>query len=83
LPILTGQKSNVRDWVFCHYDPNWGNFTPKTFAFDERWKVYSSGEIYDIKTDPDEKKSLDPTTLKASDKNKVGVLREVIRNMYR
>jgi arylsulfatase A-like enzyme len=25
-PQLFGDNSISRDWIFCHYDPNWGNF---------------------------------------------------------
>jgi arylsulfatase A len=26
LSQLVGEKGNPRDWIFCHYDPRWGNF---------------------------------------------------------
>jgi len=82
LPILTGQKSQVREWIFCHYDPNWNNYIPKTFAFDERWKVYSTGEIFDFHNDPDENIPIVLSNLGQTDQKRVEKLQGVIRNMY-
>ncbi|GAA4432156.1 sulfatase-like hydrolase/transferase [Ravibacter arvi] len=81
-PLLLGERSKERKWVFCHYAPNWGNYQPKTFALDTRWKVYSTGEVFDLGADPDEKKPLSPEQLSRTDKKDVGRLRQVIKRMY-
>lgn len=81
-PLLFGDKSKEREWVFCHYEPNWGNYVPRTFALDARWKVYSTGEIFDLSKDRDEKMPLSAGKLKGSDRKEVGKLQQVIRKMY-
>lgn len=58
-PQLLGKKTKVRDWIFCHYDPNWGNFKPKTYVQDKIWKLYSNGEIFNLQEDPLEKSPVD------------------------
>ncbi|MEQ6117937.1 arylsulfatase, partial [Reichenbachiella sp. MALMAid0571] len=37
-PQLLGKEAKARDWVFCSYAPNWGNFTPKTYVQNTEWK---------------------------------------------
>jgi len=62
LPVLTGnpESGTGRTWIFCHYDPRWGNFEKRRFVHDIRWKVYDNGEIYDWEKDLEE---LHPLTL--------------------
>ncbi|MDN5202148.1 sulfatase-like hydrolase/transferase [Fulvivirgaceae bacterium BMA10] len=58
-PQLIGDSSaETRDWVFCHYDPRWGKFKSKRYVQNTRWKLYESGEFYDVIADPMEEKSL-------------------------
>ena len=62
-PQLKGEEGPVRDWVFCHYDPNWGKFEAKRFALDRQYKLYTDGNFYDFKDDPMEERPLDNATL--------------------
>ncbi|MEQ6118012.1 arylsulfatase, partial [Reichenbachiella sp. MALMAid0571] len=57
-PQLLGKEAKARDWVFCSYAPNWGNFTPKTYVQNTEWKLYRSGEFYNFKADPMELTSI-------------------------
>jgi len=59
-PQLMGETGNPREWVFCHYDPDWGNFTRSRFARDQRWKLYDDGRLYDVPADPLEEHPLEP-----------------------
>jgi arylsulfatase A-like enzyme len=52
LPQLLGEEGNPRDWIFCHYDPQWGKRKQKRFARDKRWKLYHNGELFDVQVDP-------------------------------
>lgn len=52
LPQLKGERGNPRDWVFCHYDPVWGNFEPDRFARDHQYKLYRDGRMFDTDADP-------------------------------
>ncbi|MBN2132939.1 MAG: sulfatase-like hydrolase/transferase [Sedimentisphaerales bacterium] len=64
LPQLRGKKGNPREWIFCHYFRNAGN-PPKRFARDKRWKLYQSGALFDIPSDPLEEHPVPPDTRNA------------------
>jgi arylsulfatase A len=51
LPQLRGEAGNPRDWVFCHYDPDWADFPKSRFARDHRWKLYDDGRLFDVPAD--------------------------------
>jgi arylsulfatase A len=52
LPQIAGERGNPRDWIFCHYDPRWGKFSPARWVMDKRWKLYGNGRFYDLEKDP-------------------------------
>jgi arylsulfatase A len=56
LPQLRGQKGNPRQWLFCHYTRKGGAETPKRFVRDKRWKLYDTGELFDVQADPLERR---------------------------
>jgi arylsulfatase A-like enzyme len=60
LPQLRGEEGSPREWVFCHYDPDWGSFERSRFARNQRWKLYDDGRLYNVPEDPLEKEPLDP-----------------------
>ncbi len=51
---LLGEKSDTRDWIFCHYEPRWGNFLNKRYVQNTQWKLYEQGEFYHVASDPEE-----------------------------
>lgn len=59
LPQLNGEKGNPREWLYCWYSPRQkADFTVKEFAFDHQYKLYRSGDLYHLESDPDEQKPL-------------------------
>lgn len=64
-PQLLGQASDVRPWVFCHYDPRPGwdkdQFAHIRFARDKQFKLYDDGKLFDVSADPLEQSPLSPT----------------------
>jgi arylsulfatase A len=62
-PQLRGQKGKPREWIFCHYDPRWGNFKSARYAQDKQYKLYDDGVLYDYRHDPLEKSPLVQTSL--------------------
>lgn len=58
-PQLVGKSQVTRDWIFCHYEPNWGNFNPRRYVQNKRWKLYENGELYDLENDILEQNPLD------------------------
>ncbi|MFL2664339.1 MAG: sulfatase-like hydrolase/transferase [Dehalococcoidia bacterium] len=56
LPQLLGEKGNPRDWVFFHFEPMTPrNKTYSRFLRTKSWKLYETGEMFDLNKDPDEK----------------------------
>lgn len=55
---LYGNNENARDWIFCHYTPNWGKFEPRRYVQNKVWKLYGNGEFYHLTSDPAEKNPL-------------------------
>lgn len=78
-PQLKGDLTVTRPWVFTHYDPRWGKFTRKTFVHDLHWKLYDTGEIYDIKNDPDELIKLSKGNLKQADLKVIQQFEQVLK----
>ncbi len=81
LAQLRGEKGNPRDWILCHYDPQWGNWERTRFARDKRWKLYDDGRLFDLISDPLEKKPIaaDQTSKAARDVRKA--LQRVLDSM--
>jgi arylsulfatase A len=62
-PQLMGDFSHTRDWIFSHYDPGKEKFPLKRLVQNQEWKLYETGEFYNVKKDPFEKKDLAKTQL--------------------
>ena len=56
LPPILGKASNPREWIFCHYDPRWGNNKLARWAMDKQYKLYGDGRFIDLRNDPQEEK---------------------------
>jgi len=62
LPQLRGEKGNPRDWIFCYYQPNMkgGRWVLKIFARGKKYKLYHTGELFDVQADPLEENPIQP-----------------------
>ncbi|WP_076547535.1 sulfatase-like hydrolase/transferase [Maribacter ulvicola] len=58
-PQLLGDNSDIREWVFCHYDPNWGKFKPQSYVQNKKWKLYDNGDFFNLEQDKLEKNPID------------------------
>lgn len=56
LPQLQGKKGNPREWIYCWYSSSGKN--GKEWARNQRYKLYRTGQFYDISNDVLEKKPL-------------------------
>ena len=65
LPQLRGAEGQPREWVYSWYSPRQaaGDMTVREFAFNHRFKLYRSGEFFDLSKDPEEKQPLDVASL--------------------
>ncbi len=59
LPQLRGERGTPREWLYSWYSPRQQqNLTVRESAFDPHYKLYRTGQFYDLQNDPDERKPL-------------------------
>lgn len=64
LPQLRGERGPPRAWLYCWYSPRQrDDLTVREFAFDQRFKLYRTGEFFDLTKDADEKNPLPVASL--------------------
>jgi arylsulfatase A len=63
-PQLQGARGNPREWVYSWYSRNGGLAEAREFAFNHGYKLYRTGECYNLARDPEEKQPLQVGTLK-------------------
>ncbi len=81
LPQLTGKKGHPREWIYCWYSRN-GGPTGREWARNQRYKLYRSGEFYDVPNDVLEQKPLKVEDLTAEAKQAYIMLKAAL-NRYR
>ena len=61
---LTGKEWDSRKWLYSWYSPRQRvDLTVKECAFNHEYKLYRTGEFYDLVADPDEERSLTLSSL--------------------
>jgi arylsulfatase A len=64
LPQLKGEAGTPRDWLYTWYSPRQSqDMTVREYTFDHRFKLYRTGQFYDLRTDELEKQDIAATTL--------------------
>ena len=58
LPQLKGGKGNPREWLYCWYSHSGKKSDAEEFARNQRYKLYRTGDFYDIGNDVLEKAPL-------------------------
>lgn len=51
LPQLKGEAGNPREWIYCWYSRD-GSPDAEVWARNQRYKLYATGEFYDVSQDP-------------------------------
>jgi len=66
-PQLRGERGEPRDWIYSWYSPrqNENNKAITEFVFNRDFKLYRTGEFYDLRTDRGEEHALKVTELKS------------------
>ena len=60
LPQVLGAEGQPRDWIYSWYSPRQSaDMTVREFAFNQRYKLYRTGEFFDLAKDLEEKQPLD------------------------
>jgi arylsulfatase A-like enzyme len=80
-PQLINQDSKTRDWIFCHYAPNWGIFENARYAQDTEWKLYADGRFFNFKADLAEENPLNTSTLDEREKKAYHKLQQALAGM--
>ena len=63
LPQLLGKPGKPRHWMHCYYCPRPEKTKPVRFVRDQRWKLYGSGQFFDVSSDPLEQRPLAKSAL--------------------
>ncbi|MEW6305189.1 MAG: sulfatase-like hydrolase/transferase [Verrucomicrobiota bacterium] len=63
-PQLLGQKGNPREWIYSWYSPRQGaDLKVREHAFNAKYKLYRTGEFFDLSKDIEEKQALTVASL--------------------
>ena len=71
LPQILGKKGNPRSSIYMWYSRNGKVKEARAFARNQTYKLYESGELFDVPNDLDEKTPLDRSALTAEQKSTV------------
>jgi arylsulfatase A len=79
LPQLRGERGQPREWIYSWYCPRPGKDPAvREFVFDQRFKLYRSGEFFDLDLDPGERSPLDRAALAGDAARAATRLREAL-----
>ena len=53
-PQIRGRPGQPRPWISAYYNPLQGKSRERRWARDQRWKLYATGELFDVMADPHE-----------------------------
>ena len=65
LPQLKGEKGKPRKWIYSWYSRGGNIKDARVFARNHRFKLYDTGEFYEIPKDYDELNALDTINLES------------------
>lgn len=80
-PQLKGRRGEPREWVFCHYDPHWGNFKFSRHAQDKQYKLYHDGRLFDYRRDPLEQSPIAENTQTSAQRRARQKLQQVLEKL--
>jgi hypothetical protein len=69
--------------LFAHYDPKKGDFPSARFVHNKEWKLYETGEIYNVIKDPLEKKIIAEKDLNPEQQKLIAIFKGVFKKMVR
>ena len=79
-PQLIGETGEVRKWIYCWYSRTGKKKKKKVFARNHQYKLYASGEFYEIPNDYNEKNNIAFDELDADAKESYKMLKKVLDN---
>lgn len=78
LPKLYGQEGTTREWIYCWYSKFAKINELKELARNDEYKLYTSGEFFNVKEDFFEKNPLDLNHLNKEEKKSYNALSKVL-----
>ncbi len=80
---LTGKEGKKRDWLYCYYTKTKTGQVDiaEKYSQDKVWKLYSTGNFYNIVNDPTQKKPVNVATLSGETKQRYDKLKAVLDKM--
>jgi arylsulfatase A len=79
LPQLRGESTTPRDWLYTWYSPRQkADLTVRECVFDHHHKLYRSGDLFDLQTDPFEQSPLPPAAITGPIATKAAKLQAVL-----
>lgn len=79
LPQLRGEVGQPRDWLYTWYSPRQKlDLSVKEYAFNKNYKLYRTGEFYNLMVDPAEKVDLASSELSSDAAQAKTMLTEVL-----
>jgi arylsulfatase A len=67
LPRVRGEKGQPREWIYSWYSPRQSaDTTVREFAFNQRFKLYRTGQFFDLAADVAEKQPLKVAELRGA-----------------
>jgi arylsulfatase A len=79
--LLKGKKCKDREVAVVHYDPKWGKHKPARFVRTIEYKLYETGEFYNIKNDVLEKYVLQKGKLSKKEKRVQKLLQKKLNEL--
>jgi len=80
LPQLKGEKGNPREWIYSWYSRGGSVEDARVSARNHQFKLYDTGEFYEIPKDYGEQSPLDTLTLNSEAKEIYSKLEDVLQN---
>ncbi|MGI9552931.1 MAG: sulfatase-like hydrolase/transferase [Aurantibacter sp.] len=80
LPQLKGELGNPREWIYSWYSREGKVPEARIFARNHQFKLYTTGEFYDVPKDYEEQSPLDTSNLDSDVKEIYGKLKGVLQN---
>ncbi len=71
---LTDNQPSPRRWAFAEHRGN-------AFVRTHQWKLYHNGKLFNVKTDKEEKKPVDPNSLRGSDQAEHAMLQRAMSEL--
>lgn len=79
LPFMLGKTDKTRDWIYCWYTKSGKLDNLKELARTDKYKLYKTGEFYNVQTDVEEKNPIPFASCTEGEKATYSMLSDAIK----